>query len=75
MTKICHISTAHPPFDVRIFHKECVSLAKAGYDVSLVVTHDKSETVNGVKIVPLPKSKGRFHRMFIKKHIAFYRAL
>tara|TARA_B110000240_G_scaffold196022_1_gene246971 strand:+ start:1348 stop:2463 length:1116 start_codon:yes stop_codon:yes gene_type:complete len=75
MTKVCHISTAHPPFDVRIFHKECVSLAKAGFDVSLVVTHDKEEIVKGVKIVPLPVSKGRFHRMFIKTNLAFYRAL
>lgn len=73
--KVCHISTAHPPFDVRIFHKECVSLAKAGFDVSLVVTHDKRETVEGVKIVPLPKSSNRFHRMFIKTHFAFYRSL
>lgn len=73
--KVCHISTAHPPFDVRIFHKECVSLAKAGYDVSLVVTHDKEEIVDGIKIVPLPQSKGRLHRMFIKTHFAFYRSL
>jgi len=73
--KVCHISTAHPPFDVRIFHKECVSLAKAGFDVSLVVTHDKEETVKGVKIIPLPQSKGRIHRMFIKTHFAFYRSL
>lgn len=75
MTKVCHISSAHPAFDVRVFHKECVSLAKAGYDVSLVVTHDKEEVVDGVKIVPLPKSKGRLHRMFIKTHFAFYRSL
>lgn len=70
MTKVCHISSAHPAFDVRIFHKECVSLAKAGYDVSLVVTHDKEEVVDGVKIVPLPKSKGRLHRMLVKTKIA-----
>ncbi len=73
--KVCHISTAHPPFDVRIFHKECVFLAEAGFDVSLVVTHDKKETVEGVKIIPLPKSKGRLHRMFVKTHFAFYRSL
>lgn len=75
MTKICHISTAHPPFDVRIFHKECVSLAQAGFDVSLVITHDKEETVQGVKIIPLPPTKSRIHRMVIKTHLAFYRAL
>lgn len=75
MLKVCHISTAHPPFDVRIFHKECVSLADAGFDVSLVVTHTKNETVKNVKIVALPKSNGRFHRMIIKPFIAFKKAL
>ncbi len=69
--KVCHISTAHPPFDVRIFHKECVSLAKAGYEVSLVVTHDKKETVNGVKLIPLPESKGRLSRMLLKTRKAY----
>lgn len=75
MIKVCHISSAHPPFDVRIFHKECVSLAQAGFDVSLVITHDKHETVQGVKMIPLPPTKGRIHRMVIKTHFAFYRAL
>jgi glycosyltransferase involved in cell wall biosynthesis len=73
--KVCHISTVHPAFDVRIFHKECVSLAKADYDVSLVVTHNKKEIVQGVSIIPLPKSKGRLHRIFIKSLLAFYKAL
>lgn len=73
--KVCHISTVHPTFDGRIFHKECVSLAKAGFDISLVVTHDKKETVDGVKIIPLPPTKNRLHRLFIKSHFAFYRAL
>jgi len=74
-TKVCHISTVHPTFDARIFNKECVSLAKAGYDISLVVTHTKKEVVNGVNIIPLPKSKGRLHRMFVKSFIAFNKGL
>jgi|SaaInl0LU_22_DNA_1037365.scaffolds.fasta_scaffold05618_2 glycosyltransferase involved in cell wall biosynthesis len=75
MIKVCHISTVHQAFDDRIFYKECHSLVKAGFDVSLVVTHEKEETVNGVKIIPLPKSKGRLHRMIVKSHFAFYRSL
>ncbi len=75
MIKVCHISTAHPAFDVRIFHKECVSLAQAGFDVSLVVTHGKEETVQGVKVVPLPPTKGRLHRMLVKTKIARKKAI
>jgi len=75
MTKICHISTAHPTFDGRIFHKECVSLSKAGFDVSLVVTHSKNEVVDGVKIIALKPTKGRFSRMIIKPWKALFKAL
>lgn len=35
-TKICHITTVHPRTDVRIFHKQCKSLAKK-YEVNLIV--------------------------------------
>lgn len=34
--KVCHITSVHPPEDVRIHLKECISLQKAGYEVHLV---------------------------------------
>lgn len=72
---VCHITSAHPPFDGRIFHKECVSLAEAGYHVNLVATHTKSEVVKGVQLVPLSTSKGRFYRFFVKSFQAFFKGL
>lgn len=63
MIKICHLTSVHSPFDVRIFHKECKTLVKAGYDVTLIAQHDKNETVDGIKIVALPKIKNRTFRM------------
>lgn len=61
--KIVHITTVHSPFDVRIFHKQCVSLAKSGYDVTLIQRGDRRETRNGVKIVALPSYRTRLGRM------------
>lgn len=63
MTKICILTSVHSPFDTRIFHKEAKSLAKAGYDVTLVVQHDKEEVVDGIRIIPLQKPKNRLARI------------
>ena len=48
---ITHISTVHSAFDIRIFHKECRSLAASGMRVNLIVTHDKEEMIDNVLIV------------------------
>ncbi|MEI6309088.1 MAG: glycosyltransferase [bacterium] len=61
--KVCHISTAHPALDTRIFFREAVSLAKAGYPVFLVGNHPYRESVDSVEIVPLPRSRDRVRRM------------
>lgn len=73
--KVCHISTVHSAFDVRIFYKECKALAAAGYDVNLIVTHTKEETVEGVHIVPLSNRESRIYRFFIKSWSALFKAL
>ena len=61
--KVCILTSVHPPFDDRIFHKEAKTLVKAGYDVVLIVQHNKEEIIDGVRIVPLPKPRNRFERM------------
>ena len=48
--KVCHMTSAHSQEDIRIFHKECVSLAKEGYEtyqVSCGTDYDK----NGVHLI------------------------
>ena len=61
--KIAHLTTAHSPFDVRIFHKECKSISRAGYKVTLIACHERDETKDGIQIRAVPKSSGRLSRM------------
>jgi len=62
--KVCILTSAHPVFDVRIFHKECKTLVRAGYDVTLVAGHSESLSVDGVTIKAVTPAKGRFERWF-----------
>ena len=66
MKKICHVTSAHPPEDGRIFRRECVSAAKAGYETYLVEQGDTYDK-NGVHIVGLgkPEKPGRLFRMTV----------
>ncbi|PKP62047.1 glycosyl transferase [Candidatus Atribacteria bacterium HGW-Atribacteria-1] len=75
MSNICILTTVHPPFDTRIFHKEAKSLVKAGYKVTLIVQHSKNEVVGGVKIIALPKPRNRFMRIFGLSWRALYLTL
>jgi glycosyltransferase involved in cell wall biosynthesis len=60
---VVHATTVHQPFDVRIFHKECVTLAEAGYRVTLLQRGSARETRQGVAIEPLPEYRSRIARM------------
>lgn len=73
--KVVHLTTVHPPFDTRVFHKEAKTLARTGYEVVLIAQHDKDEVVGGVKIIALPKPRNRFARIFGLTWKAFRLAL
>lgn len=47
---ICFLSTSHDATDARVFHREAVSLAEAGYDVTYYTPFSPTETVDGVDI-------------------------
>ncbi len=68
--KVIHLSSGHYADDGRIFWKECLSLARAGYDVTFVVPGDpcfRREGVaivqEGVTIVAVKRRSGRLGRM------------
>jgi glycosyltransferase involved in cell wall biosynthesis len=58
MPVVVHVSTVHPAFDQRIYHKECASLQAAGFSVHLVVHSDvQGVQPNGVTIHSLGNRK------------------
>lgn len=70
MTRVCHLSSAHNGLDSRIFYKECISLAEAGFETHLIISatqedvlkaRDKSVTLHAV-----PETSGRFSRVMRK---------
>ncbi len=62
--KACLLSSIHPCFDVRIFQKEARSLCQGGYEVTLVAVADfQEQTVDGIRVVGLPKPRRRVLRI------------
>lgn len=60
---IVHLTSVHPKFDTRIFHKECKALMAAGYNVILVVPADRDEIVDGICIHAVTVPRNRLKRM------------
>lgn len=69
------LTTAHQANDVRIFFKESRSLAEAGHEACLIASHYKEETVDGVKIIPLPTREDRTYRFLVKGWSALWKAI
>jgi glycosyltransferase involved in cell wall biosynthesis len=78
MKKICHITSVHKSNDVRIFLKECSSLANAGFETYLVATNCESKVVNGVNIIGVQtthSSEDRLSRIYYTSKKVFETAL
>lgn len=53
--KVAILSVVHQALDNRVFYREARTLAKAGYDVTLIAVHDRDEVKDGVRIRGLPR--------------------
>lgn len=66
MKKVVHLTSVHNRYDNRILIKECSSLARNNYDVTLIVADGLGqEDFEQVKIIDLGKPKSRLLRMFM----------
>ncbi|MDB5729864.1 MAG: glycosyl transferase [Noviherbaspirillum sp.] len=62
---IVHLSSAHSRSDMRIFHKQCRSLASRGHEVTLVVADGKGDGKHdGIAVLDVGKPEGRLDRMW-----------
>lgn len=74
--KICHLTSAHPRSDVRIFRKMCSSLSAHGLDVTLIVADGMGDDLcNGVTIIDAGSSKGRIDRIMNAPKRVFRKAV
>lgn len=76
--KVCHLTSVHTINDVRIFVKECASLAANGFDVTLIACGDTAfeDTKNGVKRVSLNvPANNRLQRMIKRTRSVYRKAL
>lgn len=63
-TRVCHLTSVHSRYDIRIFLKECRSLENAGYEVFLIVADGKGDEIrDNVSIIDVGRYKSRLERM------------
>lgn len=74
--RVVHISTVHSPHDPRIYHKQCRTLAQAGFDVTLIIpAYDPDfQAKDGVRAVLLPPPANRRERLRATRRLAFIAA-
>ncbi len=75
---ICHFTSVHPWNDIRIFHKECVSLASMGHRVTLIAVgeDDREFMEKGVRVITLRNPfQGRISRALRFTRLVVDRAL
>lgn len=73
--KIAHLTSVHPRYDIRIFLKQCSSLARQ-YQTALVVADGLgNEVKDDVSIVDIGKFRGRKNRMLNAPKVLFKKAI
>lgn len=62
--RLVHLTSVHPRDDIRVFLKQCRSLARHGHEVTLVVADGRGDEMReGVSILDVGRGKGRIDRM------------
>jgi glycosyltransferase involved in cell wall biosynthesis len=76
MKKVCILTSAHSPYDDRIYEREAVSLSRAGYYVTIIAPWDRSElTPERIQIIAVKKPASRVGRFMMNGKDIFIAAL
>ncbi|MCP3740150.1 glycosyltransferase family 4 protein [Rossellomorea sp. BNER] len=66
--KVCVITSVHQAYDGRIYHKQCKSLVKHGYEVILIAPTPENETIareDSIELITINKPNSEWKR-FLK---------
>jgi len=72
--KVCHFASVHTTTDTRVFHRECVSLAKH-FDVTYIGIGNNTGIIDGVNVIAIPKPPSRIYRLLFVTWNVFFLAL
>jgi len=76
MKSICHVSSAHPRYDPRIFQRMCTYLSQNNYNVSLVVADNlMNEVKSSVSIYSVGMARSRIDRVLFKSFKTISKAM
>lgn len=63
--KVVHLTSVHPSWDVRILEKECRTLAREGFRVTLIAPGSGDALVHGVRVRSVPAASRRLGRALL----------
>jgi len=73
--KIVHLTSVHPRYDTRIYHKMCCSLTILGKVYLICADGKGDEVINNIKIKDIGKSKSRIQRIVTSTMLIFKKAI
>ena len=68
--RIAMVTTVHPHDDVRIYHKQAKTLARAGWRVEIINTHFGGTDESGIRFCRVALPNGRLWRMISARRAA-----
>ncbi|MDO6657208.1 glycosyltransferase family 4 protein [Anaerobacillus sp. 1_MG-2023] len=69
MKKVCVITSIHSPYDGRIYHKQCKSLKRAGYDVVLIAPEPEVAESEEIPLITFKRPSGVKERLKSTFHL------